>query len=115
MTNCLKLEDVPAANILIYFDQEDSIWIAHCLEFDLLEEGEDKVEAVFNLLQVILSELMECLHDGVSPFHPAPAEFWSKWMEAKPFSLRQELEKRESIPAHFAIRELPSNVQNSYS
>lgn len=110
-----KLADLPASNVLIYQDEHSDTWVAHCLEMDLVEEGETKIEAIQNLLQVVIYELEECMQDGLNPFHVAPEAYWSQWLKAKPFYLTNELKKESQIPPHFVIREIPSHDrQNSY-
>ncbi|MBI4125351.1 MAG: hypothetical protein HY466_05425 [Deltaproteobacteria bacterium] len=109
MDSLFRLEEGGVAlNILVYFDKEDETWIAHCLELDLVEDGDDKLDATLHLLEMMAAQVQECKKDHINFIHPAPAEYWYKLHQAKPFSLIKELEKklRRPLERNVVIKEL---------
>lgn len=80
----------------ILLDKEDDIQIAHCLEFDIVAQGEDKNEAIQNLLDAVEIQVKYAVEtDNLDNlYHPAPAEYWQKLIKAKHYP---EI-PREKIP-----------------
>lgn len=107
-----RLKDIIATNILVDFNKEDSVWVAHCLELDLVEEGENPVEAVSHLLRVMTTQIEECVKDNTPYIQPAPREYWEKLQKAKPFSLINQLQKMTPVPANVVIRQLSQHVSH---
>lgn len=106
----LKLSDFMAANILVHFDQDDRTWIAHCLELDLIGSGDNQINAIVDLFNVIVIQLKESVTDGTSYIQLAPKEYWERWQNAKPFSLIDELQKISPLPQNIVIKEFSQNV-----
>lgn len=103
-----RVEDI-ALNILVYEDKNEDVWLAHCLELDLVEDGENKLDATLFLLRTIVAQIRECSKDNVPFIHPAPKEYWEKLHLAKPFSLLKELAQQSQFPLrHVVIKELPN-------
>jgi len=77
-------------HILLY--NEDGIQIAHCLEFDIIAQGEKKIEALKNLLDAIELQIGFAVenHDLASIFNPAPVEYWKMLADAKKYPYRPE-------------------------
>lgn len=109
MTKDYKFKDLDQyLKILIYHDEDDGAWIAHCLEMDHVEEGGSKEDALLNLLAVIVSEIEECEQDKVNPFVPAPKRFWERYWVARPFTLSRDIINQHHIPRNrLDIREIP--------
>lgn len=62
----------------IAFYQEDSDWIAHCLEFDLLGDGPTQQEAMKELAEAIFLQIEASVehNNPVSLFNPAEGKFF---------------------------------------
>ena len=64
-------------NTLEYKDGD--VFIAHCLEFDLVAQGETLEEARHNLVDLIKSHTSFAIRKDVEDkclFHPAPKKYW---------------------------------------
>ncbi len=64
-------------NCLQYRDGD--IFIAHCLEFDLVAEGSTQEEARTNLADLIKTHIQFAIEKDVEDkalFHPAPSKYW---------------------------------------
>ena len=72
-------------NVLVY--QEDSWWIAHCLEMDLPAEGASPLQALENLTGLMDFQITTALEGGnlASIFAPAPPELWRAYATATDF------------------------------
>jgi hypothetical protein len=62
--------------VLLY--REEPFWLAHCLETDLVAEGDTVAEALDNLIAISNVQIQAALEEGdlASIFSPAPAEIW---------------------------------------
>jgi hypothetical protein len=58
---------------------EDSTWIAHCLELDIVAEGHDADDAVTSLVSLCDLQIRTAMEHGDlgSIFRPAPPEIWA--------------------------------------
>jgi len=69
--------------ILIYPESEggETIYCAHCLDFDLVESGKTTEEAIENLEDVIRKHLEYAQQKNLMDhlYNPAPAEFWNSF------------------------------------
>jgi predicted RNase H-like HicB family nuclease len=69
--------------ILIYPETEEgeTIYCAHCLDFDLVEGGKTPEEAVENLEDVIRDHLEYANQKNLLDhlYNPAPPEFWNRF------------------------------------
>jgi predicted RNase H-like HicB family nuclease len=77
-------------HILLY--TEDHIQIAHCLEFDIVAQGEEKIEALKNLLDGIELQIGFAVENNnlASIFNPAPIEYWKMLANAKKYPYQLE-------------------------
>ncbi len=79
--------------------KENEIWLAHCLEFDLIGDGQTPTHALKNLskaiaVQVKASIKHKCLQNL---FVPADAKYWAMFAVGKKVALGElELKKRIS-------------------
>jgi hypothetical protein len=82
----LKLE---CLTILIYPDEEEVGWIAHCLEYDLLAHGRHSREAIGRLVGVMATHVKYLVenHRLEQLHHPAPKHYWAMLRKAKPMGL----------------------------
>lgn len=72
----------------VYFDREDELHLAHCLEFDIVAEGKTEKEAEDNILKAIVNHVVFCIGNGNIDkiMNPAPQEYWNKYyFESVPF------------------------------
>ena len=63
--------------------REDEMWVAHCLEMDILGFGESRDEALNELSELMEMKISfalqsECLE---SLYSPAPPEYWQRFGE----------------------------------
>ena len=72
--------------ILIYPESEggETIYCAHCLDFDLVESGKTTEEAIKNLEDVIRKHLEYAQQKNLIDhlYNPAPAEFWNSFYKS---------------------------------
>lgn len=67
------------------FYREGASWIAHCLEFDLIGDGDTKEQALEQLLEAIILQLEASVrYDNLKNlFTPADGEFFRKYAAGK--------------------------------
>lgn len=100
-----------AMNILIRYDSEDQVWLAHCLELDVMESGVSQRSAVRQLIRNIDLLLEECAKDNTTLFDPAPQEYWTLLSKATPVENFSDLDSDEFsddfiLPPSTVLREL---------
>jgi len=68
--------------MLVY--PEGNFWIAHCLETDLVAEGDTPKEAMSGLIDISNTQIEALLAEGDlnSLFSPAPPEIWRMFSTA---------------------------------
>lgn len=68
---------------LVY--REGSYWIAHCLELDIVGQGEGPDEAIRQMVELVVAQVEDALsrNDIDSIFTPAPANLWALYTRAK--------------------------------
>lgn len=69
----------------VVFYREDEAWIAHCLEFDLVGDGDTREAALQSLAEAIGLQLEASVeHDNPrNLFRPAPGEFFQMFAELR--------------------------------
>jgi len=74
---------------LIY--QDDKCWVAHCLETDVVAEGETPTKAFVNLQSLTEFQIETALEDGdlESIFRPAPPEIHAAFARASDQPIRR--------------------------
>ncbi len=67
--------------------REGQWWIAHCLEMDVVAEGNSPFEAFSSVVELCGIKIDEAMIDGNlrSIFRPAPPEIWELYARAKTF------------------------------
>jgi predicted RNase H-like HicB family nuclease len=65
--------------------REDGVWIAHCLELDIVSEGKDADDALKSLVSLCDLQISTALKDGdlESIFRPAPPEVWKMFSSGR--------------------------------
>jgi hypothetical protein len=69
----------------VVFYREDELWIAHCLEFDLLGSGDDYRSALLDLSESIRLQVEASieLDNPSNLFRPAPSEYHQMYARGK--------------------------------
>ncbi|MBI3822651.1 MAG: hypothetical protein HY289_08225 [Planctomycetes bacterium] len=64
--------------------QEDGVWLAHCLELDIVAEGKTSRQAFKDVVDLCNLQVNTAVeeNDLLSIFRPAPAEFWKMFFTA---------------------------------
>ncbi len=67
--------------------REGQWWIAHCLEMDVVAEGDSRFEAVSSIMELCGAKIEASIDDGNvrAIYHPAPAAIWELYARAKKF------------------------------
>ena len=75
----------PKIHLDVLLAKEDALYVAHCLQLDLVATGETPGEAKRNLLDVVEVQINYAFqHDNLEHlFKPAPGEVWTKFFELK--------------------------------
>jgi predicted RNase H-like HicB family nuclease len=73
--------------VVLYRD--DGVWVAHCLEFDLMGDGATQQEAISNLGDAISLQVESTLESGnwSNLFRPAPGRFLKMFAAGKDVAL----------------------------
>jgi len=68
-------------------------WIAHCLELDLVSEGETPESALQDLIDISIIQIKTAIDnkDLRSAFCPAPPEIWAMFSRAKDHPVKKKL------------------------
>ena len=62
---------------------EKNVFIAHCLDLDVIADGTSIEAAVTELLKVIETQIELCTKHGAQVLFPAPGSVWQKYASAK--------------------------------
>jgi hypothetical protein len=62
---------------------EDGVWIAHCLELDVVADGKNADDAIKSLISLCDFQIRTAMEHGDlgSVFRPAPSEVWAMFAE----------------------------------
>jgi predicted RNase H-like HicB family nuclease len=96
-----------AINCLEYKDR--NTFIAHCLEFDLLAQGETQEEARRNLADLIKTHIQFAIEKDVeekSLFHPAPPQYWKILHDMQSRIARQSFLRRGRISVQDILNDM---------
>lgn len=66
-------------HILTYYDRSEKVWCAHCLDFNLVEDGATSEDAESRLAATVASYLSEVSRRRMKEeeiYAPAPQFFW---------------------------------------
>lgn len=86
--------------ILLSYDAATRSWLAHCLEFDMVEEGKSQRGALLRLFKIMKANVKDALqHDTVRDlFQFAPKEYWIQALAARPLSLEAVMTSKQVVP-----------------
>ncbi len=78
--------------------RDNQWWIAHCLEMDVVAEGDTPQEAIKDLIGLCDLKIADAIKEGdiKSVFRPAPPEIWDLYAKATKTPLRRALPRRVS-------------------
>lgn len=79
----------PLLNILSW--EEGGEHFAHCLELDIVAQGEGEQEALQSLAELIVHQVEFAEDNKMEIFHPAPIEYWQKLYELHSNRVKQLL------------------------
>ena len=74
-----KSKKLPPLNCLVW--EESGKMYIHCLEFDLISDGNNEANAINNLIELIVEQMRLADEESIQLFHPAPKEYWDKLFE----------------------------------
>jgi len=86
-----------ALRICVYPDKDEPrVFLAHCLELDVIGSGKSVQEAMTELIELIDVQIESCKRHKARFFVPAPAHVWQKYEQARKANRRlaQELVER---------------------
>lgn len=71
--------------VIITKDIEDNIYVAHCLELDLVATSDKSDQLIINISDIIICQLQYCLeNDNLEHFYkPAPLSDWKTFFNCK--------------------------------
>lgn len=89
---CVRETSKAKIHLDVLITKEEDLYVAHCLQLDLVATGETLEEAKRNLLDVVEVQINYAFqHDNLEHlFRPVPGEVWKKFFELK--------SKRETQP-----------------
>jgi hypothetical protein len=65
--------------------REDGVWLAHCLELDIVAEGKSSRKAVKDVIDLCVLQIKTAIEENDLPsvIRPAPPEIWTMFYSAK--------------------------------
>ena len=94
----IKCETTGSIHCLEY--KEDDKFICHCLEFDIVAEGQTKEKAREELAELIKEQIQSATEKNIEEkvlFHPAPIRYWTILSNLRNKLARKELLNMPSI------------------
>lgn len=84
------------ANVLV--KEEDNMYIAHCLELDIVAVGSTLEETQREIVSLICAQIDYAFsNDNIENlYHPAPAEVWQEFLSCK-----EQIERKYAIRSGF--------------
>jgi len=81
MGNGERSKGVMTFHILIKFDSEEKVWLAHCLELDIVTTAPEFEEAKKDILSLMEAQIGYAFtHDNVDNlYHSAPRSVWKEF------------------------------------
>jgi len=77
---------------------EDGVWLAHCLELDIVAEGSDANDAIHSLVSLCDLQIKVAMEEGdiESVFRPAPPEIWKLFAAGKERIVEDKIRHRKA-------------------
>ena len=89
--------------------KEGQVWLAHCLELDLIGDGENRADALKHLSEAIIVQITASVsHDCMdSLFTPAEGRFWRMFAQGKNVAQgKLELLAKDAISDNIEIEDV---------
>ena len=102
-------ESLPVLNILAW--GKEGLHYMHCLELDIVSQGETSKEAANSLAELIICQIEFGERHKTSIFHPAPKEYWQKLHEIQTNEIKQTL----SLHPPRSAKEILSGLERVYA
>ena len=101
MENALNVvdKDIIELSIHVLGYREGDLYVAHCLEFDIVSDGKTKEEASQNCIECVQYHIEFCIEKGSleNATNPAPREYWQMFY-SKERSPRESKMPPKEIP-----------------
>ncbi|MGE3637556.1 MAG: type II toxin-antitoxin system HicB family antitoxin [Pirellulales bacterium] len=103
--------------IRIVFYKEGNAWVAHCLEFDLMGDGDTREEALDQLGDAIALQIEASIeHDNpANLFSPADGKFFEMFAAGKNIAIGELQLKEVSAPRHIDSFEIEECQYREYA
>lgn len=107
--NAVKIvdKDIIELSIHVLGYREDDLYVAHCLEFDIVSDGKTEQEACQNCIECVQHYIEFCVDEGSfeNAINSAPREYWQMFF-SKGRSPRESkvLQKELSTPVLKEVR-----------
>lgn len=90
----------PSFNLRVLIYEEDNIWIAHCLELDIITANPKQSTVEKDIVKLIIAQIASAFeHDNIKNiFKPAPPEDWEKLYYASKKCNVKKLKKPDESP-----------------
>lgn len=97
----------PRIDLRVIVYQERGIWLSHCLELDIVGEGETPQESLKTLVELCTLQVETAVEAGdlQSIFRAAPAEYWKLYLQGRdqvPPTAKRPIERFEVREAALA-------------
>jgi hypothetical protein len=78
------MADMTQFELRIVAYREEGVWLAHCLELDIVTEGKSSKKAVRDLINLCVLQIKVAIEENDLPaiIRPAPSEIWTMFFSA---------------------------------
>ncbi|MEW6112251.1 MAG: hypothetical protein AB1664_08990, partial [Thermodesulfobacteriota bacterium] len=96
----------------ILVKREDDLWLAHCLELDLVATASSEKQLQEDIVNVIVEQVRYCLvNDNMDYlFRRAPQEVWDEYRACEKHAKSKLLTRKEGIASKTAKRPMPADL-----
>ena len=101
----------------VLIEKENSLYTAHCLQFDLVADGKTKEEVKKNILDIIVEYVSFAYKNNWERFvfKPAPQEYWEKLCHSRPEPSERIKKRINGVPLKRFIEEVDFNRVVAYA
>lgn len=108
----------PAITLRLLLSKEDGLWIAQCLEYDIVAQGHTLRDVKYEFEKLLVGNIVAHLENGLEPFAntpKAPSETWTIFLDSsESLDVRAdwpEFRLPPGIPPAYQIPSRPSEVR----
>src|SRR3990170_4959529 len=100
-------------HILIIEDKGKKVFLAHCLDMDIVSQGKTQKEAISELIGLIKTQMEYCLENDMldTLFRPAPKEYWDMYHRSQAIKILNQL----SLRSKDIIKNLTTHLEFAYA